>query len=443
MPQDLKDIEAFTRDVVNGSKPANMATNSQGGFYGTGTLNTIFKDVNDERHYIPFAKEDGVDRIYEAKEVNKKNLINIIAEATEKLGEDKDAVAKVFFSDHKMEAIRQGDKELPLALGGLSRFEEGDILLTGWGRPDPQKGLPITLEAFEKFLTDESVPLEIRKHSKLLMGAGGGNDAFRGDNAEWKLIQECIERIENIEVNGQKGYFEGNVCYVNGLFPNRIANCANVAVLTSRYEPCGITPFESYAAGMPVISIKTGGAPDFVKDGVTGFLTEDPFMLSRKALGLSEETTAIALDIARREHIAPQIAEKKKKFLSTIQTGLFAQRQKEYIKVTMDEKVEWHNNSSYNNGRCADDIYLNDKFRTQDNNVPTEIKSNLRGKFNESAFDVKPSVGGGEKPKGMSTAAKIAIGAAAVVAAGITYAVVKNKNNKEAKNDSKNLSSVA
>ncbi len=281
LTKSLKEIEDLTVDVTNGSKPANMATDNPKGFFGTGKLNDIFKDIDDARHYVPFKKEDGVDKIFEAKKANKTNLINIIAEATENLKNDNDAVAKLFFGDKKMKDLRHADDKLQLSLGGLSKYSEGDKLFLSWGRPDPQKGMPITARAFRMFLEDSSIPLETRLHSKLLFGAGGGNDAFGKDHAEWKLIKEELKKIAEIEVDGKKGIFAGNACYVNGLFPNRLANCADVGIFTSRYEPCGITPFESYAAGAPVLSTNTGGAGDFVSPGKNGFLTKNPFMLNR------------------------------------------------------------------------------------------------------------------------------------------------------------------
>ena len=442
LTQQLKGIENKTVDVVNGAKPANMATGKQDGFFGTGTLNEIFKDTNDPRKYTPYLSSDSPEVIYEAKASNKKNLINIIADAASNLDNDNDAVAKVFFNDTKISAIRGADKDLALTLGGFSKFKEGDILFTTWGRPDPQKGLPITLEAFEALLKDESVPLEIRKHCKLLLGAGGGNDAFREGHSEWTAIKEAVQRIEGIESGGQKGIFKGNVCYVNGLFPNRIANCADLAIFTSRYEPCGITPFESYAAGTPVLSIKTGGAPDFIKPGKTGMLTDEPFMLSAEKLGLAADTPYEDLDKARKNHSSKQIAQKLKEYLKSLDDNTFADKQKTYIENCLQEKVEWHNNNSYNEGKSALDLYLNSKLHTKDNNIPIEIKSDARGTFDETVFrGGKP---GNEGGKWFARNKKLAIGAVCILAlAGLGYKLVGKSSKTEKKDkEEKHLSAI-
>lgn len=383
LTQALIDIEGKTIDVVNGTKPSNMYTNEKGKFFGTGTLNEMFKTK-----YVPFSSTDTPEKILAAKAENKKNLINMVAEATKNLSSDKDAVAKVFFNDNMISGIRKQANEatLDLTLGGLSEFKEGDLLFTTWGRPDPQKGLPITLEAFEKLLKDESIPLETRKHCKLIMGAGGGKDAFSGKHSEWVAIKEAMERIANIEIGGEKGIFKGNACYVNGTFPNRIANCVDLAIFTSRFEPCGITPFESYATGTPVLSTRTGGAPDFVRPGKTGFLTDDPFMLSAKKLGLADDVKSDVLDNARKEHTSKQIADQIKAYLEPIQDGSFETKQKEYIKNCLSEKIEWHTNREYNGGKSALEIYLKDKFNTANNDIPNEYKSDFRGEFDETAF---------------------------------------------------------
>ena len=356
LTQDLINIKDKTIDVVNGAKPANMASNKQDGFFGTGTLNNIFKDVKDVRKYTPFAISDSVDKIYSAKKSNKTNLINIIADATSKSSSDSDAVAKVFFSDSVISGNRGKDANLKLTLGGLSPANEKDILFLSWGRPDPQKGLKVTARAFRKFLQDETVPLETRLHSKLLFGAG--KDVFRDGNKEWEGIKEEMQKIAEIEVNGKKGIFKGNACYVNGLFPNRLANCTDASIFTSRWEPCGITPFESFATGTPVINIKSGGAPDFITPGKTGLLTNDPFMLSASKLGLDKNVSYDVLDEARVEHSAKDTANMIKEFLKPVEDGTFEAKQKQYIENCLKEKIEWHNNNAYNGGKSALEVVV-------------------------------------------------------------------------------------
>lgn len=387
LTQDLINVKDKTIDVVNGAKPANMHTNDQMRPFGDGTLSSIFTNVNDARKYTPYdTAKDSIETIYSAKQANKRNLIDIIADATKNLETDKDAVAKVFFSNETISSNRGNDTNLKLTLGGLSPVTENDKLFLSWGRPDPQKGLKVTARAFRMFLEDESVPLETRLHSKLLFGAG--KDVFRDGNSEWEGIKEEIKKISEIEVNGQKGIFKGNACYVNGMFPNRLANCADAAIFTSRWEPCGITPFESFAAGTPVLNIKSGGAPDFITVGKTGLLTQDAFMLSASKLGLDKDVSYEVLDEARVEHSAKDTKSIIKEYLKPVEDGTFEAKQKQYMENCLREKIEWHNNNTYNGGKSALEVYLKDKFNTVDNNVPTDVKTNGRGEFNNEAFKI-------------------------------------------------------
>ena len=410
-----------------------MATDSQTGFFGSGTLNDIFKDTSNAQKYTPFSKADGAEKILNAKSSNKKNLINILAEATEKSATDTDALAKVFFSDSKMAGIRGNEKTLKLTLGGISKYTPQDLLFISWGRPDPQKGLKTTARAFRMFLQDETIPLDIRKRCKLLFGAGGGNDAWRPVNgvepSEWKGIQEEMKKIAEIEVGGVKGVFKNNALYVNGLFPNRLANCADLAILTSRYEPCGITPFESFATGTPVLSIKTGGAPDFITEGKTGFLTKDAFMLSKETLGLTKEISPEALDNARVENSAKQVKEKLIEYLKPIEEGSFEAKQKTFIENCLNEKIEWHNNNAYNKGKSALEIYLKDKCRTQDNEVNGVFKSNGRGAFGEDPIKTNMEKQNWWNKLSKTNKAILGItGALAILGGG--YYLYKNSNKK-------------
>ena len=433
LTQPLIDIESKTIDVVNGSKQANMSTDVMGKFFGTGTLHELMKTK-----YTPYKVTDSPDKIFKAKLKNKETVINELARASKNLDKDPDALAKVFFSNDKISRLRKnatnaGDPNVKLTLGSISEFKPGDILFVSWGRPDAQKGLPITIESFEKVLKDESIPLAIRKRLKLAMGAGsGGEDMFTAGNEEWKLVNEGIERIENIEVNGKKGYFKGNIIYSNGTFPSRIVNGADLALFNSQFEPCGITPLESFAACTPVGSTNTGGAPDFIKPGKNGFLTKDPFMLNPEELGLSANATREEIYTARRNNISTQMAEQIKAYLEPLKDGTWEARQKEYIKNCAGEKIEWHNNNAYNGGKSALEIYLKEKLHVMDNDVPSEYLSDMRGEFDNSAFEnVKKMEESGFKRFFASKGGKWTLGIAgffALIAAGC--ALFKDKPSK-------------
>lgn len=436
LTQMLKDIESTTVDIVNGESVAVMDTSNPKGFFGRGKLHQIFADAANSRHYIPYSKTDSADVIYNAKLSNKRNLIDLIAEATEKLKDDPDAIAKLFSSENDIAALRRAGEKEKFTLGGLSKYAEGDILMISWGRPDPQKGYAVALDGFKRFLQDDSIPLETRKRCKFILGGGSGGDFYRTGSNEWRLIQNSVKEIEEIAINGEKGVFKGNTLYINGMVPNRLANCADLGLFTSRFEPCGITPLECYAAGTPVASVKTGGAADFVSPK-TGFLTKEPYMLSRKALGLDSTASAEALETARLEHTAKNVAEMLKNYVEPMNDGTFVEKQKEFIRNTLDQKIGWNENLAYNNGKSALNKHMTERWRCQDNNVATELKNSLFGEFDNKAFDKKPKtndISSGNTTGWWSRLSKggktgviaccIAVGAIAV------YGISKAANNK-------------
>lgn len=51
-----------------------------------------------------------------------------------------------------------------------------------------------------------------------------------------------------------------------------ILNAIDIFVLASPFEPCGIAMIEAMATGKPVVGSASGGIPEIVEDGVTGFL---------------------------------------------------------------------------------------------------------------------------------------------------------------------------
>jgi TonB family protein len=73
----LKEIEGKTIDVVNGTKPSNMYTNEMGKFFGTGSLNEVFKTK-----YVPFSTTDSADAILKAKAENKKKIDDLVQKSS-------------------------------------------------------------------------------------------------------------------------------------------------------------------------------------------------------------------------------------------------------------------------------------------------------------------------------------------------------------------------
>lgn len=326
-----------THDITNGSTPANLKIDDpKAGFGRGGNLLTEKKDGFTTYKY----NGSNLAEIVTAKQKNTKWLMDMVATESAK---SQDALNKVFFTEAQI-------KEGRSVFGSLSSYKEGDILMMGWGRPDPQKGYPTSFEAFLEFLKSEA-PEELKKKTKLIVGAG--DKPWDGDARDFKKIKEILKQIE--ELNG--GKYKGQACYVDGLFPNRLVGCATYTLLSSVFEPCGITPLESFSAGTPVISIKTGGAPDFINK-MRGFLTKSAYLRNPDAVGKSWSDGFETIDDARR---AASAAELKDCILSAVK--LHSEAPKNYEAMVLDaitQPIEWSKNASFNNGVTANKRYRNE-----------------------------------------------------------------------------------
>ena len=350
----LKKDEANMVNITNGSSAVNLGLD-KAEFNGAPGLDALAKAENG---YTPVVRKDltTAEALDKVKKANTKWAINAVSEGFKQAKEigktegrlaEEAAIKEFFFAD--------GANSSSSIIGSMSPYEEGDKLFFGWGRGVEQKGIPTTLEAFKQFYLDESIDEETKKHTKLILGAG----VWAKESNDWKNIERLMAEIA--EIDG--GKYANNVMYVNGRIPNKLAACADFTVLTSRYEPCGITPLESYSAGTPVISVATGGAPDFVKHGETGFLTKHAFYTKPETL---EEETGIkapassgpqAIDDYRVEVLG---AETKDCIVEAL--GLDNDKYKEMAFECFNQKIDWQENGEYNNGTSANDRYFGEAF---------------------------------------------------------------------------------
>ena len=388
------------------------------------------KDLNDligeigkkynkvEKEYTKVADEMNLNglSIKDAKTKNKEWILDLLTKQynPDSMAETKANLEKLFFSDDQLA------KKNYEVHGYIKSSGDGkDKIFANWGRPDTQKGFSTFLQGFYKFLSMKTPPKgmtaeqleDIKQHAKLLFGSG--SDKWDKNAPEFKLILEYINKIQKLD----GGKYAGNVCYVNGFFPNRIIACSDFGFFTSRFEPCGITPLESYAAGTPVASIRTGGAPDFVvstktngkndntdfvfdvnecnKDEATGFLTEHSFMrndtdlkdyidtekIKKEILGDEPKWTESMekeygeyLDEARREVASNEVADMFVRCMNAANNEkLYDQLSKNCFK----QLIQWAKNNKYNRDynefgekndvpeeelKSAEDIYLEDIF---------------------------------------------------------------------------------
>ena len=290
-----------------------------------------------------------------AKKSNTKWLLNSIGGAFKRGG--KTAVTMMFCSEKQIE--KGAD-----VIGHLSEYSEGDMLFMGWGRADRQKGYPSTFQAFLDFLKDPNIPQVTKKHTKVIVGAGTWDKNAR----DYTWVQDIIRQIE--ELDG--GIYKGNACYVNNFFSNRLVGSATYSIFTSRFEPCGITPLESFASGTPVISTRTGGAPDFIA-ATRGYLTEHAYLRNAEDLkidpkelaGKSGEEIGNIIDSKRMFANAQEVKECLKAATADYGAGAENDVVSKYAQMVRDsisQKIDWHENAAYNGGKPANDRYMTEVY---------------------------------------------------------------------------------
>ncbi|MBE7706443.1 MAG: glycogen synthase [Cyanobacteria bacterium SIG30] len=184
----------------------------------------------------------------------------------------------------------------------LKSLEEGNPkLFVSWGRGDFQKAFDEVLDGIIKYVkSDED------DGKSIFVICGGLQPGEEGDNIK-KIIKEMAQMPE----------LKGRFAYIDGWGPaDAMASAADFALFPSRFEPCGLTPQETYARGGLVISSNTGGMKKTVIDytenpeKATGFRTKngfyyiDPEKIRDKEL---EKTPAGAKLIQVRDNTASRI----------------------------------------------------------------------------------------------------------------------------------------
>jgi alpha-maltose-1-phosphate synthase len=120
------------------------------------------------------------------------------------------------------------------------------------GRITRQKGLPYLLEAAGR------LPADVQ----LILCAGAPDTP--------EILLEVEAKVTELQA------IRDGVVWISDHLPRHelaaILSCATVFVCPSIYEPLGIVNLEAMACGTPVVGTATGGIPEVVVDGVTGWL---------------------------------------------------------------------------------------------------------------------------------------------------------------------------
>jgi N-acetyl-alpha-D-glucosaminyl L-malate synthase BshA len=109
-----------------------------------------------------------------------------------------------------------------------------------------------------------------------------------GDGPERIFIQQLVKELKL----GDHVYFLGEQDHLEPLF-----FCADLFLLPSEQESFGLTALEAMACGVPVIGSETGGLPEVVAHGETGFLCPigEIAAMAEKAVGLLKDPEELEL----------------------------------------------------------------------------------------------------------------------------------------------------
>jgi starch synthase len=146
------------------------------------------------------------------------------------------------------------------------------------GRITPQKGLSHLLDAAAYLQGD----------AQLVLCAGAAETP--------ELGAETRRRVAELQAG------RGGVYWIEEMLPRpevvQLLSHAHVFVCPSVYEPFGLINVEAMACQVPVVASATGGIPEIVADGETGYLV--PFEASGDAFGSPRHPARFAQDLAGR-----------------------------------------------------------------------------------------------------------------------------------------------
>jgi glycogen synthase len=150
--------------------------------------------------------------------------------------------------------VRNAVDPVPVVLGRprAGRSRQGSPLILYSGRLSERKGVRDLLAAIP--VVFESLPT-----ARLVIAGGELASAPQQVQEDWRGLARDRDRV----------------CFTGWRNDKELAECyssADILVVPSRYEPCGLVALEGMIRGLPVVAAETGGLTDIVRHGETGLL---------------------------------------------------------------------------------------------------------------------------------------------------------------------------
>jgi starch synthase len=150
------------------------------------------------------------------------------------------------------------------------------------GRITRQKGLPYLLEAVADLPDDVQI----------ILCAGAADTP--------EILAEVTHKVEQLQAHRS-----GVIWISEHLSPTDLSvilSHATTFVCPSIYEPLGIVNLEAMACGIPVVGTATGGIPEVIDDGVTGWLV--PIEQHMDGTGTPLDPQKFVSDLSRALNVA-------------------------------------------------------------------------------------------------------------------------------------------
>lgn len=150
------------------------------------------------------------------------------------------------------------------------------------GRITRQKGLPYLLEAVS----------DLPEDVQIILCAGAADTP--------EILAEVTHKVEQLQAHRS-----GVIWISEHLSPTDLSvilSHATTFVCPSVYEPLGIVNLEAMACGIPVVGTATGGIPEVIDDGVTGWLV--PIEQHTDGTGIPLDPQKFVSDLSRALNVA-------------------------------------------------------------------------------------------------------------------------------------------